>query len=338
MVATKGATSTTPTFYANTLINGAPWWLPTILTSVDHATTWQVCCPATCAPRVLQPALESGPSRLQVVTGFGPVPTWSTTTAPTLAAPVSYPNFAPGASTSTTLLLSGITSYNSQPLSLNSVFCATKSLCFAVGGFISGYPSQLSIVQANIYTYGTVLVSTNGGTFWNVRSHLPHCPSIWQVHTLNVFSCLSLPRCRWCLMPTRQLAQPWAPLAVCCPSASTPTPATSTRLAPRPFSFQLRRLGRPSLLTRSRSRLILAWGTLLAPTGLPPLPPEQVRWLAPFWCDLLCFLVLSSTLAHMLLTVSLFVAVLWQRGRLLPGPVCAHRGGLLLPAGLRVRD
>jgi len=146
MVAAKG-TSTTPTFSANTLINGAPWWLPTILTSVDHATTWQV------------------------VTGFGPVPTWSTTTAPTLAAPVSYPNFAPGASTLTTLALTGITSFNSQPLSLNSVFCATKSLCFAVGGFISGYPtSPLSIVQANIYTYGTVLVSTNGGTFWNFAS------------------------------------------------------------------------------------------------------------------------------------------------------------------------
>ena len=36
------------------LINGAPWWLPTILTSVDHATTWQVCCPATLAPHVPQ--------------------------------------------------------------------------------------------------------------------------------------------------------------------------------------------------------------------------------------------------------------------------------------------
>ena len=46
---TAGAPATVATFAVNPasvagggLINGAPWWLPTILTSTDHATTWQV--------------------------------------------------------------------------------------------------------------------------------------------------------------------------------------------------------------------------------------------------------------------------------------------------------
>ena len=85
----------------------------------------------SCATCAAEPALESEPSRLQAVTGFGPVPTWSTTTAPTLATPVSYPNFCPSVGSP-----NGMTSGNSYALSLNSVFCATKSLCFAAGGFM----------------------------------------------------------------------------------------------------------------------------------------------------------------------------------------------------------
>ena len=63
-----------------------------------------------------------------------------------------------------------MTSGNSYALSLNSVFCATKSLCFAAGGFmgLSSLPNPTT--GAFVYTYGTILVSVNGGTFWNVRS------------------------------------------------------------------------------------------------------------------------------------------------------------------------
>ena len=106
--------------------------------------------------------------RLQVVTGFGTPPTWSTTTTPTVAAPVSFPNFF-GAQ--------GMTNVNSVPLSMNGVFCSTKSLCFAVGGYVSsGTSASNGAVVSNpttgslVYSYGTILYSTNGGTFWNVRS------------------------------------------------------------------------------------------------------------------------------------------------------------------------
>lgn len=63
--------------------------------------------------------------------------------------------------------------------SLNNVFCASKGLCFAVGGYGPSLPQVAATATPNtplpfgspgsIGTYGTVLYSVNGGTFWNVR-------------------------------------------------------------------------------------------------------------------------------------------------------------------------
>jgi len=115
---------------------------PIILTTFDHAMTWQV------------------------VTGFGTRPVWKGSGTGGIASPTvnpisSFPNPA----------------VTPAAPSLNNVFCASKGLCFAVGGYGPSLPIVTAPTAAytplgygaagSVGTYGTVLASTNGGTFWN---------------------------------------------------------------------------------------------------------------------------------------------------------------------------
>ena len=149
----------------------------------------------------------------QAATGFGPIAPVTMTTAITLASPPasSFPYALITAAN--TLANTGVGSAHSGATGtvtlqsvipvvapaqvwpdLQSVYCASKNLCFAVGGFSGLAMPRVDTITAAatlplstagaLGTYATVLRSINGGTAWSVRctpvpAGAPICPLVF---------------------------------------------------------------------------------------------------------------------------------------------------------------
>jgi len=149
---------------------------PTIIITVDQGLSWNM------------------------VSGFSPLPTLNTQ----LGQLPSYPQFLAatqaagplysfGAGVVNTATNGGITGIAPD---LTSVFCASKNLCFAAGGFMplpstapgattagtinTGIASGTQIVASDLPSWGQILRSTNGGTYWTYTplpmNYMPSSP------------------------------------------------------------------------------------------------------------------------------------------------------------------
>ena len=152
------------------------------------------------------------------MSGFSPLPgiaanKWNIPSYPQFTAAALGATAAAATNTGLTLALTTTGAYFLQPLinvnngvqttgpvpDLTSVFCASKNLCFAAGGFmplpsagtataitspptvgIATINTGSSVLASDLPSYGQILRSTNGGTYWSYTSlplnYMPSSP------------------------------------------------------------------------------------------------------------------------------------------------------------------
>jgi len=168
------------------------------LTGASTASTGASALGATGAANLVYPTIVTtidGGVSWNDVSGFSPVPTFM---ANTWVIP-SFPQFtAPPTvvtaifATSTLVNINSGVQTSAPAPDLTSVFCASKNLCFAAGGFmpvastpatsttLASINTGSNVLASDLPSWGQILRSTNGGTYWSYTqlptNYMPSSP------------------------------------------------------------------------------------------------------------------------------------------------------------------